>query len=143
MAVIVPTPQIPSHIHAVLGRATADYPARQPGESRVRAVGRWGATLRENSSLLATPRRPELSINSLMGGPDLRSELNTFKKRSPASCSPLMPHGNNLAAHYLCGQPEVARATHPGAGRVFRETFQRLPPTTWRSSVADPRSARS
>src|SRR4051812_43343119 len=38
-AVIVPTPADAEQIHAVLGRATADYLGRHLGGSRVRAVG--------------------------------------------------------------------------------------------------------
>jgi len=123
-AVIVPTPADAEQIHAVLGRATADYLARHLGESRVRAVGiGWGATLRETVRHLASANLPELSINSMMGGLTYGSELNTFEiasefaRRVNAQC-------NYLAAPIYAGSPK-SRDTIL-AQDVFRETFQRL-----------------
>jgi lsr operon transcriptional repressor len=123
-AVIVPTPADAEQIHAVLGRATADYLARHLGESRVRAVGiGWGATLRETVRHLASATLPELSINSMMGGLTYGSELNTFEitsefaRRVNAQC-------NYLAAPIYAGSPK-SRDTIL-AQDVFRETFQRL-----------------
>lgn len=123
-AVIVPTPADAEQIHAVLGRATADYLARHLGESRVRAIGiGWGATLRETVRHLASANLPELSINSMMGGLTYGSELNTFEitsefaRRVNAQC-------NYLAAPIYAGSPK-SRDTIL-AQDVFRETFQRL-----------------
>lgn len=123
-AVIVPTPADPEQIHAVLGRATADYLARHLGESRVRALGiGWGATLRETVRHLGAATLPELSINSMMGGLTYGSELNTFEitsefaRRVNAQC-------NYLAAPIYAGSAK-SRDTIL-AQDVFRETFQRL-----------------
>jgi DNA-binding transcriptional regulator LsrR (DeoR family) len=85
-AVIVPTPADAEQIHAVLGRATADYLARHLGESRVRAVGiGWGATLRETVRHLASANLPELSINSMMGGLTYGSTPSRSPANSPAA----------------------------------------------------------
>lgn len=123
-AVIVPTPDDAEQIHAILGRATADYLARHLGESGVRALGiGWGATLRETVRHLAGANLPELSINSMMGGLTYGSELNTFEiasefaRRVNAQC-------HYLAAPIYAGSPK-SRDTIL-AQDVFREAFQRL-----------------
>src|SRR5947208_2969649 len=79
-AVIVPTPEDPEQIADALGRATADYLARQLGEKRVRGLGiGWGATLRETVRHLPSANYPELSVNSMMGGLTHGLEINTFE----------------------------------------------------------------
>jgi DNA-binding transcriptional regulator LsrR (DeoR family) len=123
-AVVVPAPADAEQIHAVLGRATADYLSRHLGENRMRGVGiGWGATLRETVRHLASANLPDLSINSMMGGLTYGSELNTFEiasefaRRVNAQC-------NYLAAPIYAGSPK-SRDTIL-AQDVFRETFQRL-----------------
>src|SRR5439155_1431790 len=123
-AVIVPTPEDPEQIADALGRATADYLARQLGEKRVRGLGiGWGATLRETVRHLPSANYPELSVNSMMGGLTHGLELNTFEiasefaRRVNAQC-------NYLAAPIYAGSPK-SRDTIL-AQDVFRETFERL-----------------
>lgn len=82
-AVIVPTPDEPAQLPAVLGRALADYLSRHLKTHRVAGLGvGWGATLRETIQHVRPARLPRLNVNSMMGGLTQGLEINTYETAS-------------------------------------------------------------
>jgi DNA-binding transcriptional regulator LsrR (DeoR family) len=78
-AVIIPSPEDPALTPVLLGHATADYVMQLLNGSTLKGIGiGWGATLRETVRHMPTMRRPDLSINSVMGGLTRGIEINTF-----------------------------------------------------------------
>jgi DNA-binding transcriptional regulator LsrR (DeoR family) len=78
-AIIVPTPADPDLIPVLLGQATADYIAQLLNNGKLSGIGvGWGATLREMVRHMPSMRRPDICVNSVMGGLTHGIEINTF-----------------------------------------------------------------
>jgi DNA-binding transcriptional regulator LsrR (DeoR family) len=123
-AIIVPTPDDPALIPDLLGRATADYVAQILSTQTIKGIGvGWGATLRETVRNMPPMRRPNLYVNSVMGGLTRGIEINTFDIASDlarhldAECA-------YLAAPIFASSAE-SRAAIMGQD-VFREAFERI-----------------
>jgi lsr operon transcriptional repressor len=123
-AVIVPTPGDAGLIPVLLGRAAAAYVSRQLDERKVHGLGvGWGATLREMIRHVRPSQRPELVVNSMMGGLTRGLEINTFEIAS-ALAARLEAQCNYLAAPLYASS---ARSRDVIAGQpVFREAFERI-----------------
>jgi DNA-binding transcriptional regulator LsrR (DeoR family) len=123
-AVIVPTPENPDLIPALLGCATGGYLSRHLDEHQIRGLGvGWGATLRESIRHVRSQRRPELVVTSMMGGLTRGLEINTFETAS-AFASRLEAQCTYLAAP-LYATSARSRNTIV-AQEVFREAFDRI-----------------
>ncbi|MGH7003450.1 MAG: sugar-binding transcriptional regulator [Alphaproteobacteria bacterium] len=123
-AAIIPTPVNHDQIPVQLGRAAGDFITRYLEEHRIKGFGvGWGATLRETLRHVRTMRRPELCVNSMMGGLTHGLEINTFEiaselaRRLSAECE-------YFAAPIYAGSPE-SRDTIL-AQDVFRGSLQRI-----------------
>jgi len=123
-AVIVPTPRDAALIPELLGRATAEFLSRHLDAHRVRGLGvGWGATLRETIRYVRPARRPQLTVNSMMGGLTQGLEINTFETAS------------SLAARLQAKCEYLAAPLYAGSARsrdtilaqdVFRDAFERI-----------------
>ncbi|MBW8447738.1 MAG: sugar-binding transcriptional regulator [Arenimonas sp.] len=79
-AVVAPTPADPTHMHAVIGRASASFLDRLVQVRKPRSIGvGWGATLHETVRQMTGANEPEMRVRSLMGGLTRGSEINTFE----------------------------------------------------------------
>ncbi|MGX5668672.1 sugar-binding transcriptional regulator [Rhizobium daejeonense] len=79
-AVVAPTPEDLSHMHAVIGRASAAFLDRFIQVRRPASIGvGWGATLHETVQQMTGTSEPQMRIRSLMGGLTRGSEINTFE----------------------------------------------------------------
>jgi len=79
-AVIVPTPDDPKDVSAVIGMAAGAYLSRYLQDNRLSTIGiGWGATLRETISHVEPASYNHLWITSMMGGLSRGLELNTFE----------------------------------------------------------------
>lgn len=93
-AVIVPTPEDPKDVGAVIGMAAGEYLSRFLEENSLSTIGiGWGATLRETIRHVGNAQYPDLWITSMMGGLTRGLELNTFEiagelaRKLQAQCS--------------------------------------------------------
>ncbi|KKB85823.1 DeoR faimly transcriptional regulator [Devosia limi DSM 17137] len=123
-AIIVPTPVDPALVPVLLGQATADYVSQALTSSDIRGIGMgWGATMREMVRHMPALRRPELSVNSVMGGLTRGIEINTFDIASDLARL-LSAECAYLAAPIYAGSPESRDAIMNQD--VFRESFERI-----------------
>ena len=123
-AVIVPTPQNTDLIPELLGRAAGDYISRHLETNRVRGLGvGWGATLREAIRHVRPGRRPDMNVNSMMGGLTRGLEINTFETASSLAAR-LQAQCTYLAAPLYAGSPKSRELIL--AQSVFREAFERI-----------------
>jgi DNA-binding transcriptional regulator LsrR (DeoR family) len=123
-AIIVPTPVDDELVPVLLGQATADHVAQLLAADNVTGIGvGWGTTLREMVRHMPTLKRPELVVNSVMGGLTRGIEINTFDiagdlaRKLTAECS-------YLAAPIYAGSPESHDAIM--TLDVFREAFDQI-----------------
>lgn len=123
-AVVVPTPRDSALIPELLGRATGDFLTRYLEKHRVRGLGvGWGATLRETIRHVRPGRRPQLTVNSIMGGLTQGLELNTFETASSLAAR-LQAQCAYLAAPLYAGSAK-SRDTIL-AQDVFSDAFERI-----------------
>lgn len=109
-AIIVPTPQEPGLIPVLLGQATADYIAQLLNNTKLSGIGvGWGATLREMVRHMPSMRRPDICVNSVMGGLTHGIEINTFDIASDLARQ-LNGECAYLAAPIYAGSPESRTA---------------------------------
>ncbi|SCW78996.1 DNA-binding transcriptional regulator LsrR, DeoR family [Rhizobium mongolense subsp. loessense] len=123
-AIIVPTPSDPDLIPVLLGQATADYIAQLLSNGKLSGIGvGWGATLREMVRHMPSMRRPDICVNSVMGGLTHGIEINTFD-----IASDLARHLNAecayLAAPIYAGSPESKTAIV--TQDVFQAAFRQI-----------------
>lgn len=123
-AIIVPTPEDTALLPMVLGQATADYVAQLLSDEKITGIGvGWGGTLREMVRHMPSLRRPDLLVNSVMGGLTRGLEINTFDivsdlaRKLSAECS-------YLAAPIYSGSPDSHDAIL--TQDVFRDAFERI-----------------
>lgn len=123
-AIIVPTPNDPELVPVLLGQAAADYVTQLLAAGKMSGIGvGWGATLRELVRHMPAMRRPELCVNSVMGGLTRGIEINTFDiasdfaRQLSATCA-------YLAAPIYAGSPESRDAIM--TQDVFRSAFERI-----------------
>lgn len=123
-AIIVPTPTEDELVPVLLGQATADHVAQLLAAETVTGIGvGWGTTLREMVRHMPTLRRPEIVVNSVMGGLTRGIEINTFDiagdlaRKLSGECA-------YLAAPIYAGSP----ASHDAIMTldVFREAFEQI-----------------
>jgi DNA-binding transcriptional regulator LsrR (DeoR family) len=123
-AIIVPTPGDTDLIPVLLGQATADYVAQLLSTAKMSGIGvGWGATLREMVRHMPAMRRPELCVNSVMGGLTRGIEINTFDIASDLARQ-LSAECAYLAAPIYAGSPESRAAIV--TQDVFRDAFERV-----------------
>ncbi|MBX4941733.1 sugar-binding transcriptional regulator [Rhizobium binae] len=109
-AIIVPTPEDAELIPVLLGQAAADYLVQLLNGGNIRGVGvGWGATLREMVRHMPSLRRPDLCVNSVMGGLTHGIEINTFDIASDLARQ-LTAECAYLAAPIYAGSPESRTA---------------------------------
>lgn len=123
-AIIIPTPQDAEQIPVLLGQAAADYVTQLLNADKMTGIGiGWGATLRETVRHMPAMRRPELCVNSVMGGLTRGIEINTFDIASDLARQ-LNAECAYLAAPIYSGSPESRDAImHQD---VFEEAFARV-----------------
>ncbi|MBC2886525.1 sugar-binding transcriptional regulator [Ochrobactrum sp. CM-21-5] len=121
---IVPTPEDPELIPVLLGQATADYLVHQLSTTKISGVGvGWGATLREMVRHMPVLKRPDLCVNSVLGGLTHGIEINTFDiagdlaRQLNAQCA-------YLAAPIYAGSPQSREAIV--SQDVFESAFCRI-----------------
>jgi DNA-binding transcriptional regulator LsrR (DeoR family) len=123
-AIIVPTPGEEELIPVLLGQAAADYIAQLLASDGIKGIGvGWGATLRETVRHMPAMRRPDVCVNSVMGGLTRGIEINTFDIASDLARQ-LSAECAYLAAPIFTGSPE-SQAAIMGQD-VFREAFERI-----------------
>ncbi len=123
-AIIVPTPEDAALVPVLLGQATADYVGQLLADGTMTGVGvGWGTTLRETVRHMPSLKRPELLVNSVMGGLTRGIEINTFDiagdlaRHLGADCA-------YLAAPIYAGSPQSHDAIM--TQDVFQEAFERI-----------------
>jgi DNA-binding transcriptional regulator LsrR (DeoR family) len=123
-AIILPTPNDDALLPVLLGQATADYVAQLLSDGKMTGIGvGWGTTLREMVRHMPSLRRPDLVVNSVMGGLTRGIEINTFDiagdlaRELGAECA-------YLAAPIYSGSPESHDAIL--TQDVFREAFEQV-----------------
>ena len=123
-AIIVPTPEDDAQVPVLLGQATADYVTQLLTDGKMTGIGGgWGSTLREMVRHMPSLRRPDLVVNSVMGGLTRGIEINTFDiagdlaRLLGAECA-------YFAAPIYSGSPESHDAIL--AQDVFHEAFERV-----------------
>jgi len=96
-AIIIPTPEDQSLIPVNLGRAGGEFLSRYLQENEIHKFGvGWGETILHIIRHLPETRRPDMHVNSLMGGLTQGLEINTFEiarelaRRLEAKCSYLV-----------------------------------------------------
>lgn len=120
-AMIVPTPEDPALLPALLGRAAGEFLSRHLEAQRVRGIGvGWGATLREAIRFVKPGKRSDINVSSLMGGLTRGLEINTFETAT-ALAARLGGRCNYLAAPLYAGS-EKSRDTLVSQD-VFKESF--------------------
>lgn len=123
-AIIVPTPKDPDQIPVLIGQATADYIVQLINTSKLRGIGvGWGATLREMIRHMPSLRRPDLCVNSVMGGLTHGIEINTFDIASDLARQ-LNAECSYLAAPIYAGSPESRAAIVQQD--VFETAFRKI-----------------
>jgi DNA-binding transcriptional regulator LsrR (DeoR family) len=123
-AIIVPTPSDPALVPVLLGQATADYVSQLLTSTKMSGIGvGWGATLRELVRHMPSLRRPELCVNSVMGGLTRGIEINTFDIASDLARQ-LSAECAYLAAPIYAGSPQSRDAIM--TQDVFRDAFKRI-----------------
>jgi DNA-binding transcriptional regulator LsrR (DeoR family) len=123
-AIIVPTPDDADLIPTLLGQATADFVVQLLSTTKMSGIGvGWGATLREMVRYMPAMRRPELCVNSVMGGLTRGIEINTFDIASDLARQ-LSAECAYLAAPIYAGSPESRAAIV--TQDVFREALERV-----------------
>ncbi len=120
-AMIVPTPEDPALLPALLGRAAGEFLTRHLETHRVRGIGvGWGATLREAIRFVKPGKRSDINVGSLMGGLTRGLEINTFETAT-ALAARLGGRCSYLAAPLYAGS-EKSRDTLVSQD-VFKESF--------------------
>ncbi|MDQ3028219.1 MAG: sugar-binding transcriptional regulator [Pseudomonadota bacterium] len=120
-AMIVPTPEDPALLPALLGRAAGEFLSRHLEANRVRGIGvGWGATLREAIRFVKPRTRSDINVSSLMGGLTRGLEINTFETAS-ALAARLGGRCSYLAAPLYAGS-QKSRDTLVSQD-VFKESF--------------------
>lgn len=120
-AVIVPTPDDPDLLPALLGRAAGEFLSRHLEHHRVRGIGvGWGATLREAIRFVRPGQHDALNVNSMMGGLTRGLEINTFETAS-ALAARLGASCTYLAAPLYAGSRQSRDLLV--AQDVFQESF--------------------
>ncbi|MBG9390552.1 sugar-binding transcriptional regulator [Caenimonas aquaedulcis] len=123
-AAIVPTPQDPALIPALLGRAAGEFLSRHLETRRVQGIGvGWGATLREAIRFVKPGQWPGINVNSMMGGLTRGLEINTFETAA-ALAARLGARCSYLAAPLYAGS-QKSRDTLVSQD-VFRESFAEM-----------------
>ncbi|WP_246666117.1 sugar-binding transcriptional regulator [Aquamicrobium sp. LC103] len=123
-AIIVPTPKDVDLVPVLLGQATAEYVNQLLSGTKIGGIGvGWGATLREMVRHMPSLRRPELCVNSVMGGLTRGIEINTFDIASDLARQ-LSAECAYLAAPIYAGSQESRDAIM--TQDVFREAFERI-----------------
>ena len=123
-AVIVPTPEDPAQIPALLGRAAGEFLSRHLETGRVRGIGvGWGATLRETIRFVKPGQWPNVNVNSMMGGLTRGLEINTFETAS-ALAARLGARCSYLAAPLYAGS-QKSRDTLVSQD-VFQDSFAEM-----------------
>ncbi|MBV2143615.1 sugar-binding transcriptional regulator [Falsochrobactrum sp. TDYN1] len=121
---IIPTPENPELIPALLGQATADYLVQQINTTKITGIGvGWGATLRETVRCMPALKRPDICVNSVMGGLTHGIEINTFDIASDMARQ-LSAQCAYLAAPIYAGSPKSRDAII--RQDVFEEAFRRI-----------------
>ncbi|MFC0244020.1 sugar-binding transcriptional regulator [Falsochrobactrum ovis] len=121
---IIPTPENPKLIPALLGQATADYLVQQINTTKITGLGvGWGATLREMVRCIPALKRPEICVNSVMGGLTHGIEINTFDIASDLARQ-LNAQCAYLAAPIYAGSARSRDAII--SQDVFEEAFRRI-----------------
>jgi DNA-binding transcriptional regulator LsrR (DeoR family) len=77
-AVVVPTPDRPEEVVAVLGIAVGVYVGERLAEGQTVAIG-WGRTLRWSVRAMRRQRLERITVVSLLGGLGRGSEINTYE----------------------------------------------------------------
>lgn len=123
-AIIVPTPDDPAIVPVLLGQATAEYVSHTLATTQVTGIGvGWGATMRELVRHMPALRRPDLYVNSVMGGLTRGIEINTFDIASD------LARLLNAECAYLAAPIYAGSATSRDAimtQDMFREAFERI-----------------
>jgi DNA-binding transcriptional regulator LsrR (DeoR family) len=123
-AMIVPSPENDDLLPELLGRATGDYISRHLETNRVKGLGiGWGATLREAIRHVKPARRPDMNVNSMMGGLTQGLEINTFETASSLAAR-LQAQCTYFAAPLYASSPG-SRDTIL-AQEVFRDAFAHI-----------------
>jgi lsr operon transcriptional repressor len=123
-AVIVPTPEDPGQVPALLGRAAGEFLSRLLETRRVRGIGvGWGATLRETIRFVKPGQWPNVNVNSMMGGLTRGLEINTFETAS-ALAARLGARCSYLAAPLYAGS-QKSRDTLVSQD-VFQDSFAEM-----------------
>lgn len=79
-AVVIPTPEDPGQLIALLGMAAGEYLSGLLASRRILTIGiGWGATLRETIRHLQPSQHRDAWVTSMMGGLTQGLELNTFE----------------------------------------------------------------
>ncbi|MBX4930480.1 sugar-binding transcriptional regulator [Rhizobium bangladeshense] len=122
-AIIVPTPEDEELIPVLLGQAAADYLVQLLNRN-IRGVGvGWGATLREMVRHMPSLKRPDICVNSVMGGLTHGIEINTFDIASDLARQ-LNAECSYLAAPIYAGSPESRTAIVQQD--VFESAFRQI-----------------
>jgi len=123
-AIIVPTPEDPGLIPDLLGQATADYIVQLLNNGKLSGIGvGWGATLREMVRHMPSMRRPDVCVNSVMGGLTHGIEINTFDIASDLARQ-LNAQCAYLAAPIYASSPESRDAI--SRQDVFEAAFRQV-----------------
>lgn len=123
-AIVVPTPANPDQLHEILGRAVAGYLDRFIPARDIRSLGvGWGSTLRETMQFMTPQSRPDMEVQSMMGGLTHGAEINTFEiVRGFANV--LSAKCRYFAAPIYAESPESREAII--SQTVFRRTFEAI-----------------
>jgi lsr operon transcriptional repressor len=123
-AMVVPSPENDELLPELLGRATGDYLSRHLETNRVKGLGvGWGATLREAIRHVKPASRPDMNVNSMMGGLTKGLEINTFETASSLAAR-LQAQCTYLAAPLYASSPK-SRDTIL-AQEVFKDAFAHI-----------------
>lgn len=121
---IVPTPEDQDLIPGLVGQATADYLFQQLSTTKITGLGvGWGATLREMVRHIPSLKRPEICVNSVLGGLTHGVEINTFNIASDLARQ-LNAQCAYLAAPIYAGSPQSRDAII--SQDVFESAFRRI-----------------
>ena len=123
-AIIIPTPDDAELVPVLLGQATATYISQLLNADKLTGIGvGWGATLRETVRHMPAMRRPDICVNSVMGGLTRGIEINTFDIASDLARQ-LSAECAYLAAPIYSGSPKSRDAIMNQD--VFRDAFKRI-----------------
>ncbi|NKW81639.1 sugar-binding transcriptional regulator [Ochrobactrum pecoris] len=123
-ASIVPTPDNADLVPVLVGQATADYLVTQLNTTEISGIGvGWGATLREMVRHIPMMKRPDISVNSVLGGLTHGIEINTFDIASDLARQ-LNAQCAYLAAPIYAGSPQSRDAIV--SQDVFENAFEQI-----------------